>query len=828
MLALDTATHAQQAWEKQPQHARRRASGVTMAPTNVTTAAVTATAVPPPPVPTKIKRPVPPGIQTNGAASLAGSPSPSLASSKPPSAKQPPNSASDRAITASTVRPINRVRRDTLNQASGRNSRNSAGMRSASLAADTAAHGYEPPPYVVTDAYVLKRHSGRPPSLIVHMHPTHFRFDGQDGMFQYKSPMKIFLEHVKSRTIPHDLLPYFVQGKVPFYDGCLIVQIHDHKSVVQTKGTKRPSSASSAVVPSSIHNYNQWLTPSPHVPFPKEEQNAGDAAAKLKEEPKETDVDEKDADKEPTPNVPGDATNNKVPPKPKIFTVVLHPTPESLRVDLMIKATMPKSPGDGPGANDASAMAPPATPSALVPPTPTAANIPPPAKRQKREKNELDANLLHAAEGQILLATNAPLMLEPTKSVEETIALLEKMSHPSHSEPPPQPKARKRTVAEMAADEAFTAEMERYMLVLDDRLAPNAPGAQGAGGADGDGPTGAATFEPRFERFNLIEDIKREHNEKKEQEKLKQQENDRKLQLQRQQQQAQQAVEAAQRQAEAERVRREAAAAARENQLRQAAEAQRQAIAARAAVQTPVAQANNGAAQMNQTQHAHPAQHPGVNNGMSNGVQQNAMANGMHGPAQARFQAQMSQAQASSPIIRQPTPQNMSSPMVGAAAMQRNNSTMAASPPRSASVVQNPQVSVPMAHAMSSRNSQQSHPSSTPRMPHATPSMAHATPINRPAMIATPRMTQANSPPAMMAQNSQMGQPMMMNAQAMNQASPQVMAQMAQQRAILQQQQQQHNSSSNNSNNSINSINSNSINSNSNSSSINSSTPRTA
>lgn len=153
MLAVDAATHAPQAWEKQkqPPHARRRASGVTMAPTNVTTAAVTATAVPPPPVPvsSKMKRPVPPGIQTNGAASsLAGSPSPSLASSKPPSsAKQPPSSASDRAITASTVRPINRVRRDTLNQTSGRNSRNSAGMRSASFAADTAAHGCDPPPY---------------------------------------------------------------------------------------------------------------------------------------------------------------------------------------------------------------------------------------------------------------------------------------------------------------------------------------------------------------------------------------------------------------------------------------------------------------------------------------------------------------------------------------------------------------------------------------------------------------------------------------------------------------------------------------------------------
>lgn len=421
-----------------------------------------------------------------------------------------------------------RIRRDTLNQAAGRNSRNSAGMRSASFAADMAVHGYEPPPYVVTDAYVLKKHLGRPPSLVVHMHPTHFRFDGQDGMFQYKSPMRMFLDHVKNRTIPHDLLSYFIEGNVPFYEGCLIVQIHDHKSVAQAKGVKRPSSASSAVVPSSIHNYNQCLTPSPHVPYPKEEQNVGETAGKPKEEAKETDVDEKDADKEPTPNVPVD-TSSKVAAKPKIYTVVLHPTAESIQMDLVLRASTSKINGDARATNDSSVMAPPSTPSTLVPPTPTTANMQPPAKKQKREKNELDRNGLYAFEGQVLLATNAPLMLEPTKSAEETIALLEEWSHPSHKEDPPKPKTRKRTVAEMAADEAAAAELERYMLVLDDRLASNSTGAQGAGGADGDGATGAATFEPRFERFKLIEDIKREHAEKKEQEKLKQLENDRKL-----------------------------------------------------------------------------------------------------------------------------------------------------------------------------------------------------------------------------------------------------------------------------------------------------------
>uniref|UniRef100_A0A8H7NE72 Uncharacterized protein n=1 Tax=Bionectria ochroleuca TaxID=29856 RepID=A0A8H7NE72_BIOOC len=194
----------------------------------------------------------------------------------------------------------------------------------------------------------------------------------------------------------------------------------------------------------------------------------------------------------------------------------------------------------------------------LVPPTPTAATMPPPAKRQKKVKMELEPNNFAAAEGQILLATEAPLFLEPTKTLEEQIILLDAMAHPKHSGPPPQPKTRKRTVAEMAADEAAAAEQERYMLLLDERSGTTS--AQNAGGTDSDAQNGATAFEPRFERFKVIADIKREHAEKKEQEKIKQQENDRRLQQQRLQQQQEQAQAAQKQQAEAaEKARREAA-----------------------------------------------------------------------------------------------------------------------------------------------------------------------------------------------------------------------------------------------------------------------------
>ncbi|CAH0002013.1 unnamed protein product, partial [Clonostachys byssicola] len=748
----------------------------------------------------KMKRPPPPGIQTNGVVATTPSPSPSASAKKPPpSAKQPtPNPGVERNITTSTVRPVNRVRRDTITQL-GRNSRNSTGLRSSSVVADPQGLDGGPRPYVVTDSYVLKRNAGKRPSLVVHLHPNHFRFDGQDSIFSYVSPMRMFLQHLKTRTIPHDILEYLVQANVPFYDGCLIVRVHDHKSTAKSQETARPTSSSNAPDPSSVHSRSQYLTPSPYVAFPKEgtvpteETNPAEAEV-IKEEAKE------DKEKEnSTSTTHQDGQKSKTPAKPKVYTLVLHPTSESLQRDLLIKATTPAG-GDGRQTEGTNGV-PPSTPMTLVPPTPTAATMPPPAKRQKKVKMELEPNHLAAAEGQILLATEAPLFLEPTKTLEEQIILLDAMAHPKHSGPPPEPKTRKRTVAEMAADEAAAAEQERYMLLLDERSGTTS--AQNAGGTDSDAQNGATAFEPRFERFKVIADIKREHAEKKEQEKIKQQENDRRLQQQRLQQQQEQAQAAQKQQAEAaEKARREAAI--RENHARQQSEAQRAAMAARAVQNTtPVAPPKQVSTPQNSapTPHVHPQQNPIATNNMPNGGQvvpqqpPNAVQNAvMAGQAQARFPAQIQQqvVSAQSPIIRQGTPQNHSSPMVNnSVPMQQTSSAMAASPPRPSSVVQNPPMSVPMAHNMSARGSQQSHPSGTPRMPHSTPNMAHGTPISRPAMVATPRMTQASPPPNMMAQNSQMGQMMMMNNQNLAQQNPQLMAQFAAQRA-MQQQQQQH------------------------------------
>jgi len=100
----------------------------------------------------KIKRPVPPGIQTNGINSSTSSPSPSMSAGRLPTpAKYPPNSAANTGAGSITSGPrsANRQRRDAPPQLLGRGQRNSSvGLRSSSIAGDSVApQSVEPLPY---------------------------------------------------------------------------------------------------------------------------------------------------------------------------------------------------------------------------------------------------------------------------------------------------------------------------------------------------------------------------------------------------------------------------------------------------------------------------------------------------------------------------------------------------------------------------------------------------------------------------------------------------------------------------------------------------------
>lgn len=75
---------------------------------------------------------------------------------------------------------------------------------------------------VKTTSYILKKYAKYPPSFTIHLHPTHFRFDQQDGSFPYNSEMKVVIEHLKAGTVPHDMMEELIKGGVRFYEGILV------------------------------------------------------------------------------------------------------------------------------------------------------------------------------------------------------------------------------------------------------------------------------------------------------------------------------------------------------------------------------------------------------------------------------------------------------------------------------------------------------------------------------------------------------------------------------------------------------------------------------
>lgn len=586
--------------------------------------------------------------------------------------------------------------------------------------------------------------------------------------------MRIVIEHLKLRTIPHDLMDFFSVSNVPFYEGCMIVQVYDHKSATPLKDSNKAKSATGKTVPFSVHNYNQHLTPSPYVPFPAENLQNGSSNTESK------DSGQKDKENVPASAGSTDPEQSKTETqakKPKVSTIVLYPTSISNHADIAIKASESRSnTTDGRTESRQEVNGP---LSATVPPTPSTAILPPlqtsmapPAKKQKKAKIEIDSSNIHAIEAQITLATTAPLVLDTVSSATESAALLDSLAHPMHSEKPPSPKTRKRTVAEMAADEALAVAHERYMLCFDERLSSNTAGGQGgANQADGDGQAGGASFEPRFERFKTLENIKIQLEENKKAEKARQAEVERKNQQDRERERLR--LESEKRDTEKARLQ-----AMQQEATRRQQEAHRRAISASQQSQSNL----QGLPSQAQGQHGHPQP-------------SNLVANGIPGQPQRFHQQQVSQAQLSSPIVRNGTPQSHMSPVngMGNIPMQHSTSSVGGSPPRPGSAVHMnpPQMGGPASHNMTAQRSQQSH-AGTPRMPNATPNL-QSTPLSRQVSVSqTPRMGQASPLPGPMGQVPHMQQVMGPNGQPMNlNPAQQQQFQQQQQQALFQQRMRQ-------------------------------------
>jgi transcription factor SPT20 len=72
---------------------------------------------------------------------------------------------------------------------------------------------------VVTPEYILKKFSGMPPSLVLHLHANYFRLGQQEDHLTYDSPLTVILQHVRNHTVPHELIEELNEINVPWYDG---------------------------------------------------------------------------------------------------------------------------------------------------------------------------------------------------------------------------------------------------------------------------------------------------------------------------------------------------------------------------------------------------------------------------------------------------------------------------------------------------------------------------------------------------------------------------------------------------------------------------------
>ncbi|KAF7196892.1 hypothetical protein HII31_01810 [Pseudocercospora fuligena] len=555
-----------------------------------------------------------------------------------------------------------------------------------------------PAPAVRTRDWILKQHAGKPPSMVLHLHPTYFRFDTQEGSYAYDGPMKFIIDALKKQRVPHEMLEEIHANNVPFYHGCLIIEVHNHRTASAKDKGRNDSAADGGPGRYSMHVYNNYITPSGFAPYPK----------KAKEEQPDA-----DADEDTKKGVEKSA--NKERNGPQIASVVLFPTELSMHYDMMILARTPASDLTRSKKKGADGAQPP-TPSLAVPPTPIGGAVKGDGKMCLEEKD------FYQWQADVLVETERSLMLGPVDAPETAHKVLDALAHPLHQDMPPSSKTRKRTTAEMAADDEKAAEAERRMLIMDERIKPSSgPGAAASENAG----TAAALG---FGRFKTIQMVREKHEEQERQKK----EEEAQIALQRRQQEEQAAAQAAQ--ARAQEAKQRQIMAQRQNMARQQQEQQR--------IQAAQLQAQQ-AALMAQN-HAHPQQ----NNMMMN--QQN------------NFQHPASMAQ-SSPVVRQQTPSMMnSSPMLaqGGFPMAATTSQGAGSPQRPASAtIQNPNV----ANAMARQVSQQQHPSrnATPQMPQATPHMQNAGPNRQ--VSQTLRMPQASPAPGTPAATMAMATPQVGN-----------------------------------------------------------------
>ncbi|KAJ8509503.1 hypothetical protein ONZ45_g8330 [Pleurotus djamor] len=75
---------------------------------------------------------------------------------------------------------------------------------------------------------LLQRTESKPPSFTVHLHPEYWSLN-HGSKFLYNNHIASLLDDIRAHRIPVDFLEMFDTARVPFYDGCMIVELLDYR-----------------------------------------------------------------------------------------------------------------------------------------------------------------------------------------------------------------------------------------------------------------------------------------------------------------------------------------------------------------------------------------------------------------------------------------------------------------------------------------------------------------------------------------------------------------------------------------------------------------------
>ncbi|KAF8211129.1 Spt20 family-domain-containing protein [Mycena galopus ATCC 62051] len=84
---------------------------------------------------------------------------------------------------------------------------------------------------------LLEKNASQPPSFSVHLHPEHWTLNNVSTKFLYNTQISCLLDDIRAHRIPVDFLDLFDAVSVPFYNGCMIVELLDYRPQQRIKET---------------------------------------------------------------------------------------------------------------------------------------------------------------------------------------------------------------------------------------------------------------------------------------------------------------------------------------------------------------------------------------------------------------------------------------------------------------------------------------------------------------------------------------------------------------------------------------------------------------